>query len=92
MGASVETVQSGEGLPRLRLRGDGVVVVPGDSGGGVWLRDRLLGNLWSNGVEIQRSELDRLLGRSRQTETGLIFAALLPYHAQTGGTAPVSLP
>jgi len=78
--AHVETVEAEAGLPRLRLRGaGGAVVIPGDSGGGIWYDGQLQGNLWSGGVEIRTTWLDRLLGTSRQTETSLIYSALLPH-------------
>ena len=65
---------------RNRLRGaDGAVVIPGDSGGGIWFNGQLQGNLWSGGVEIRTTWIDRLLGTSRQTETSLIYSALLPH-------------
>ena len=80
--ALVKTVAADAETPRLRLRGaDGAVVIPGDSGGGIWLNGQLQGNLWSGGVEIRRTWVDRLLGSSRQTETSLIYAALLPDEA-----------
>lgn len=77
--ASVQEVEAADGLQRLRLRGaGGAVVLPGDSGGGVWLGERFVGNVWSGGLEIRRTWLGRLLGSSHKTETNLIFAALLP--------------
>lgn len=76
---TVQGVETADGLQRLRLRGaDGAVVLPGDSGGGVWRGDRFVGNVWSRGLEIRRTLLGRLLGASHETETNLIFAALLP--------------
>lgn len=78
--ATVETVTADAETPRSRLRGaDGAVVIPGDSGGGIWYNGQLQGNLWSGGVEIRTTWLDRLLGTSRQTETSLIYSALLPH-------------
>ena len=86
--ASVQGVETAAGVQRLRLRGaDGAIVIPGDSGGGVWLGRRFLGNVWSGGLEVRRTLLGRLLGSSNETETNLIFAALLPAEqpALTGG-------
>lgn len=77
--ASVQGVEVANGVQRLRLRGaDGAVVLPGDSGGGVWLGGRFVGNVWSGGLEVRRTLLGRLLGASHETETNLILAALLP--------------
>ena len=77
--ASLRAVETVNALQRLRLRGaDGAVVLPGDSGGGVWLGQRFVGNVWSGGLEIRRTWLGRLLGSSHESETNLIFAALLP--------------
>lgn len=46
--ATVESVESGATSPVLILRSvDGQVVIPGDSGGGVWVDGKLVGNLWS---------------------------------------------
>lgn len=78
VGASVQAIETAGGLQRLRLRGaDGAVVLPGDSGGGVWRTGRFLGNVWSGGLEVRRTLLGRLLGNSHETETNLIYAALL---------------
>jgi len=79
IGAAVQAVETAGGVRRLRLRGaDGAVVIPGDSGGGVWRGARYVGNVWSGGFEVRRTLLGRLLGSSDETETNLIFAALLP--------------
>ena len=79
IGATVQAVQTADGLQRLRLRGaDGAVVLEGDSGGGIWQGGRFLGNVWSGGLEIRRTLLGRLLGSTQETKTNLIFAALFP--------------
>jgi hypothetical protein len=45
--ATVETVLLESGVPALSLRStNGHVIVPGDSGGGIWLNGQLIGNLW----------------------------------------------
>ena len=46
--AEVVSVDPYEGLPVFRLRTpDGQPMLPGDSGGGVWLDGKLVGNLWA---------------------------------------------
>lgn len=43
----VEAVSEVEGVPVYHLRSqNGQVIIPGDSGGGVWLNGRLVGNVW----------------------------------------------
>lgn len=45
--AVVETVETEYGLPSLTLRRlNGKEIEPGDSGGGIWLNGKLVGNLW----------------------------------------------
>jgi hypothetical protein len=45
--ALVESVEAQLGLPSLTLRRlNGKLIEPGDSGGGVWVDGRLVGNLW----------------------------------------------
>jgi hypothetical protein len=45
--ATVETILLESGVPALSLRSlNGHVIVPGDSGGGIWLDGQLIGNLW----------------------------------------------
>ena len=79
VGAHVERAETANARPRLWLRGaDDAAVLPGDSGGGVWLGTQLIGATWSGGLAVRTTWLGRLLGRSRQTPTNLIVAALLP--------------
>lgn len=79
VGARVERSVTDDALPQLALRGaDGAAVLPGDSGGGVWLGTQLVGAVWSGGVAVRTTWLGRLVGYSQQTQTNLIAAALLP--------------
>lgn len=79
VGARVQRSETAGPVPRLWLRGaDGAAVLPGDSGGGVWLGTQLVGAVWSGGVAVRTTWLGRLVGYSQQTKTNLIVAALLP--------------
>jgi hypothetical protein len=46
--ATVESIEAMNGVPTFRLRSlNGHVIVPGDSGGGIWVDGELVGNLWT---------------------------------------------
>jgi hypothetical protein len=45
--ATIIELSEVEGLPAVRLQSlDGSVILPGDSGGGIWLDGKLIGNMW----------------------------------------------
>jgi hypothetical protein len=72
MEARVEKTGARQGSPVIRLQSsNGESIVGGDSGGGVWLQGKLVGNLWST-VMME----DRQTGSRQQTETSI--AALYP--------------
>jgi hypothetical protein len=77
--ARVDAVEQGDGPARLRLSAlDGSVVIPGDSGGGVWHNGRLAGNLWAAGLQQTRYFWSDWFGGSEQTPTNHAVAALQP--------------
>lgn len=78
--ARVEAVEREEMAPRLRLRGlAGHIIVPGDSGGGVWLGAQFIGNLWAAGLRSEHTLWTRLTGVSNERASNLIIAALHPF-------------
>ncbi len=60
---------------------DGSSIEPGDSGGGIWIEGRLVGNLWSTVREdVIESKSQKLVGTratDRSTGAGLIPARML---------------
>jgi hypothetical protein len=88
LAAQVEEQVMGSGPARLRLHAsNGAIIVPGDSGGGVWINGQLLANLWSGTLQIRRTWFDRLLGRAQVTPTSIVTAATFP-DVQGTATAP----
>jgi hypothetical protein len=82
--AIVERVET-EAIPaRLHLRGPAGAVVPGDSGGGLWLNGRLAGNLWSIGVVESRSRWSEWYGGASERPTDVILAGLQPLGHEEG--------
>lgn len=72
MEATVENPDTRQGKPIIRLKSsNGESIVGGDSGGGVWLRGNLVGNMWTTVMKE-----DTHTGSKRQTETSI--AALYP--------------
>jgi hypothetical protein len=70
---------SGNGPAYLKLTAIGnAAVIPGDSGGGVWVNGQLAANLWSQAVVVEKSWFDRLVGSERVSETNRMNAALNP--------------
>lgn len=55
MAAEVLAIESHNNIPLLSLRSlHGQTIEPGDSGGGVWLDGRFVGNLWMTVIEVNR--------------------------------------
>jgi hypothetical protein len=55
MAAAVLAVESDNNIPLFSLRSlNGQVIEPGDSGGGVWVNGRYVGNLWMTVREVSR--------------------------------------
>lgn len=82
--ARVTDVESGSGPARLKLRSaDGSTVIPGDSGGGVWVNGRLAGNMWAAGVKEQRFFWSDWFGGSSREASDLAIAALQPFSGQS---------
>lgn len=87
-GAVVDGTVAADGPARLQLRGEnGAAVVPGDSGGGIWLGAQLVANVWSGGVEVHTTWLGRLLERSEPRTSNLIVGALVPVIQDEPGAA-----
>lgn len=78
--ARVEAVAAQGMPPRLDLRGlDGHVILPGDSGGGVWLGTQLIGNIWAAGLRSKQSLWTYPTEAGNERATDLIIAALEPF-------------
>jgi hypothetical protein len=68
---------------RMQLQSlDGSGVLPGDSGGGVWVNGRLVGNVWAGGVQTTPGFWSRLLGDGQPQATGQLIAAWQPLGEQ----------
>jgi hypothetical protein len=76
--ARVERVDGGVAPARLHLRGPDGAVLPGDSGGGVWLDGKLAGNLWSIGVAQSQSPWSGWFGGAGERPTVFVQAGALP--------------
>jgi hypothetical protein len=86
--AGVEEVEAASVPGRFWLQGDKGAVIVGDSGGGVWVDGKLVGNLW--GIYLEQKEWIgiELFDVPDQIEpTGLILAGLQPLTSLTGVTA-----
>jgi hypothetical protein len=80
--AVVEEVITYKGLPAYRLRSlDGQPIKPGDSGGGIWYKGRLVGNNWVTVMEKSGSvaETSGSLKDEDHSYTGISIAATLAY-------------
>jgi hypothetical protein len=66
---------------------DGSGVLPGDSGGGVWVDGQMVGNLWAGGVQATPGFWSRLLGDGQAQATGQLIAALQPLGEQLDSLA-----
>jgi len=79
--AEVESIGEYKGLPIFVLRSlDGLPIVSGDSGGGIWQDGRLVGNMWAT---VTKPSATNALGSSAQNlaapqATEFSYAALLP--------------
>jgi len=77
LGIKIETAWAKEvdasAVPgRLILEGQETAVIPGDSGGGVWMDGKVVGNLWA----IQVAESKGLGGMEQRIPTGSIVAGI----------------
>jgi hypothetical protein len=79
--AEVESVEENKGSPICILRSlNGLPIIAGDSGGGIWQDGQLVGNMWAT---VLKSTVSNASGSSTQTQaiprpTDISFAALLP--------------
>jgi hypothetical protein len=78
----VESTETEYGLPSLMLRRvNGKAIEPGDSGGGIWLDGRLVGNMWYRvNARVQSADEDGSTVESLRT-TNLAIAATHPLEA-----------
>lgn len=86
--AGVEEVEAAAVPGRFWLQGDKEAVVVGDSGGGVWVDGKLVGNLW--GIYLEQKEwigIELFDVPDQMEPTGLILAGLQPLTSLTGVTA-----
>lgn len=74
MAAEVVAIESRDNIPFLLLRSlNGQSIEPGDSGGGVWLNGRFIGNLWMT-VRVERRVWWRFY-QPREISTTFSYAA-----------------
>lgn len=79
--AQVESIGDYKGLPIFALRSlDGLPIVSGDSGGGIWQDGQLVGNMWAT---VTKPAASNASGSSAQNQavpqaTDISYAALLP--------------
>jgi len=67
-----------EGLPAFRLQSlDGSVILPGDSGGGIWLDGQLVGNMWMS-ERIPNRGLQSLFTSQSHTYLDTSIASRIP--------------
>ena len=67
-----------EGLPAFRLQSlDGSVIMPGDSGGGIWLDGQLVGNMWMS-ERIPNRGLQSLFTSQSHTYLDTSIASRIP--------------
>lgn len=83
--ASVAEITQYEGLSALKLRSlNGQPILPGDSGGGIWYKGKLIGNMWAT-VQIESTSQQKVAGTSSTTTvlmpTDTSYAALFPQAA-----------
>jgi hypothetical protein len=90
--ATVIMLENGASPSRMRLRNiDGGAVIPGDSGGGVWVNGMLAGNLWAAGFREESGLWDNLFSGPHDEATDLVIAALQPFGSRIGLGTPVQL-
>jgi hypothetical protein len=83
--ARVEAVEAEWMPPRVYLRSlDGHVIIPGDSGGGVWSGRQVIGNIWKAGLLVEHTLWTRLTAANNESATTLIMAALHPFTPGNG--------
>ena len=81
--AWIEEVEGSYVPGRLMLRGEETAVTSGDSGGGVWVDGKVVGNLWA--IQVAKSEW--LGGIERRRPIGSIVAGLEPLSGVIGLSA-----
>ena len=83
--ATVMAVESAGRSAKLWLRSqDGSTIIPGDSGGGVWVEGKLVANLWAFGVKTTHFFWNNWFGNGQTHPTDLILAGLQPVGSQIG--------
>ena len=83
--AAVTAVEIGSGQAKMRLQtlAEGAVI-PGDSGGGVWVNGRLVANNWASVMTEKSSLLADLFGAETVQPTSLVIVTLQPFGTQLG--------
>jgi hypothetical protein len=79
--AKVESIGEYKGLPIFVLRSlDGLPIVGGDSGGGIWQDGRLVGNMWATVTQPAATNASGSSAKNQSVPqaTDISFAALLP--------------
>jgi hypothetical protein len=79
--AKVESIGEYKGLPIFVLHSlDGLPIVSGDSGGGIWWDGQLVGNMWATVTEPAASNASSSPAKNQSVPqaTDLSYAALLP--------------
>jgi hypothetical protein len=81
--AVVDSLITEEGLPAIKLRSlNGEVIINGDSGGGIWLDGRLVGDMWKSDVDFDWRMLTLGLLEPATHYTDTSYAAILPAEFQ----------
>lgn len=82
LAAEVMAITSYKGLPVFKLRSlDGQAIQNGDSGGGIWLNGKLVGNMWATLAFTSLPEATSQIEISQDATTALSdrsYAAVLP--------------
>jgi hypothetical protein len=90
MDAVIDSVSGKDQRPVYTLRSlDGTPIVPGDSGGGIWVEGELLGNMWTT---IMIRETATSSGQEHDVATDTCVAAIHLQTVHSLGTAAEPLP
>jgi hypothetical protein len=90
MDAVIESVSGKDQRPVYTLRSlDGTAIIPGDSGGGIWVEGELLGNMWTT---IMIRETVTATGEEHDVPTDTCVAAIHLQTVHSLGTAAEPLP
>lgn len=74
--AEITPIQSGMPVPTVSLQSvNGEEIIPGDSGGGIWIDDQLVGNMWKSIRTISQFTLS---GKASVPVRDQSFGAVLP--------------